>query len=75
MKKIFVARRERDIIRYSETSDQKDAFEVSDTEFFRLMKEKYPSVADIQGIPSDKYSCDQIALLFAKQLIKRLKSA
>ena len=46
MKKIFVARRERDIIRYSETSDQKDAFEVSDTEFFRLMKEKYPSVTD-----------------------------
>ena len=39
------------------------------------LKEKYPSVADIQGIPSDKYSCDQIALLFAKQLIKRLKSA
>lgn len=27
------------------------------------LKEKYPSVADIQGIPSDKYSCDQIALL------------
>ena len=46
MKKIFVARRERDIIRYSETSDHKDAFEVSDTEFFRLMKEKYPSVTD-----------------------------
>ena len=39
------------------------------------LKEKYPSVADIQGVPSDKYSCDQIALLFAKQLIKRLKSA
>ena len=46
MKKIYVARRERDIIRYSETSDQKDAFEVSDTEFFRLMKEKYSSVTD-----------------------------
>ena len=39
------------------------------------LKEKYPSVADIQGIPSNRYSCDQIALLFAKQLIKRLKSA
>lgn len=38
------------------------------------LQEKYPSVADIQAIDSSKYSCDQIALLFAKQLIKRLKS-
>ncbi len=36
--------------------------------------EKYPAVADIQAISSEKYSCDQIALLFAKQFIKRLKS-
>ena len=46
MKKIFVARRERDIIRYSETSDQKDAFEVSEAAFIILMKEKYPSVTE-----------------------------
>ena len=38
------------------------------------LQEKYPSVADIQGIRSADYTCDQIALLFAKQLIKRLKS-
>ena len=38
------------------------------------LKEKYPSVADIQAIDSSKYTCDQIALLFARQLIKRLKS-
>ncbi len=38
------------------------------------LKEKYPSVADIQAIDSRKYTCDQIALLFARQLIKRLKS-
>ncbi len=38
------------------------------------LQEKYPSVADIQAIDSSKYSCDQIALLFARQLIKRLKS-
>ncbi len=37
------------------------------------LKEKYPSVADIQAISSSKYSCDQIALMFAKQLIRRLK--
>ena len=38
------------------------------------LKERYPSVADIQAINSGKFSCDQIALLFAKQLIKRLKN-
>lgn len=37
------------------------------------LKEKYQAVADIQAIDSSKYSCDEIALLFAKQLIKRLK--
>lgn len=38
------------------------------------LQEKYPSVADIQAIDSARYSCDEIALLFARQLIKRLKS-
>ncbi len=38
------------------------------------LQEKYPSVADIQAIDSSMYTCDQIALLFARQLIKRLKS-
>lgn len=38
------------------------------------LQEKYPSVADIQAIDSAKYSCDEIALLFARQLIKRLKN-
>ncbi len=37
------------------------------------LRKKYPSVADIQAIDSKEYSCDQIALLFARQLIKRLK--
>ena len=38
------------------------------------LQEKYPSVADLQAIDSSKNNCDQIALLFARQLIKRLKS-
>ncbi len=38
------------------------------------LKEKYPSIADIQAIDSAKYTCDHIALLFARQLIKRLKA-
>lgn len=38
------------------------------------LTKKYPEVADIQAIDSQKYSCDEIALMFAKQLIKRLKN-
>lgn len=38
------------------------------------LQEKYPSIADIQAIVSEQYNCDEIALMFAKQLIKRLKS-
>jgi hypothetical protein len=38
------------------------------------LREKYPAVADIQAVESSKHSCDEIALLFARQLIKRLKS-
>ena len=37
-------------------------------------QEKYPNLADIQAIESKDYTCDQIALLFARQLIKRLKA-
>ncbi len=39
------------------------------------LQEKYPSVADIQGISTEEYTCDQIALLFARQLIQRLRLA
>ena len=38
------------------------------------LKEKYPDVADIQALSSADYSCDEIALKFAGQLIKRLKA-
>lgn len=38
------------------------------------LKEKYPEVADIQALDSSNHSCDEIALLFAGQLIKRLKN-
>lgn len=37
------------------------------------LRDKYPSVADIQAIESGKNSTEQIVLLFAKQLIKRYK--
>ncbi len=38
------------------------------------LKKKYPDVADIQAIDSMNYTCDEIALLFARQFIKRLKA-
>ncbi|MBD5535138.1 MAG: toll/interleukin-1 receptor domain-containing protein [Lachnospiraceae bacterium] len=38
------------------------------------LQERYPSVADIQAIDSKNYTCDQIAIMFARQMIKRLKS-
>ncbi|WP_369351197.1 toll/interleukin-1 receptor domain-containing protein [Streptococcus hillyeri] len=37
------------------------------------LHDKYPEVGEIQVISSNSYSSDEIALLFAKQLIKRLK--
>lgn len=37
------------------------------------LQQKYPSVADIQAIDSKDFSTDEITILFAKQLIKRLK--
>ena len=37
------------------------------------LKEKYPKVADIQAIESKDNSYERIALLFARQLIKRYK--
>lgn len=38
------------------------------------LKEKYPAIAEIQSLDSSKYTCDEIALKFAAQLIKRLKA-
>lgn len=42
MKKLFITNgRERDVVRYSETSDQKDAFEISENDFLNLLLRKY----------------------------------
>lgn len=38
------------------------------------LKAQYPAIAEIQALDSSKYSCDEIALKFAGQLIKRLRS-
>ena len=38
------------------------------------LRTRYPQVAEIQALDSTKYTYDEIALKFAAQLIKRLKS-
>ncbi len=38
------------------------------------LQAKYPAVADIQALDSSINTCDEIALKFAAQLIKRLKA-
>ncbi|MBR0466997.1 MAG: toll/interleukin-1 receptor domain-containing protein [Clostridia bacterium] len=39
----------------------------------KQLQDKYPAIANIQALDSSKYSCEQIALEFASQLINRLK--
>lgn len=38
-----------------------------------MLKEKYPFLGDIQTIDSGRYSKEEITILFAKELIKRLR--
>lgn len=38
------------------------------------LRKKYPKVAEIQAIDSHTRSCDEIALMFARQFIRRLKA-
>lgn len=38
------------------------------------LKEKYPKLGEIQAISTNDYSQEEVALLFAGELIKRLKS-
>ena len=37
------------------------------------LKEHYPELGDIQVIDTDRYTKEEIVILFAKELIKRLK--
>lgn len=44
MKKLFITNgRERDIVRYSETADQKDAVKITEEDFLILLLRKYSS--------------------------------
>lgn len=39
-----------------------------------MLKEKYPTLGDIQVITTERYSKEEITVLFAKELIKRLRN-
>ena len=55
------------------TSGQKIVLPLLHNITLERLKEKYPSLGDIQVIDSDRYSKEEIAILFAKELIKRLR--
>ena len=38
-----------------------------------MLKAQYPTLGDIQVITTERYSKEEVAILFAKELIKRLK--
>ena len=40
-----------------------------------LLKEKYPTLGDIQVVDTSRYSKEEITILFAKELIKRFKQS
>ena len=62
-----------DFLKRQNSNGQKIILPILHKISFDQLKEQYPSIADIQAIDSNKYSCDQIALLFAKQLIQRIR--
>lgn len=55
------------------TSGQKIVLPLLHNITLERLKEKYPSLGDIQVIDSARYSKEEIAILFAKELIKRLR--
>lgn len=56
------------------TSGQKTILPILHNITVSQLQEQYPTVANIQALISSDYSCDEIALKFAGQLIKRLKA-
>ncbi|WP_242623662.1 toll/interleukin-1 receptor domain-containing protein [Intestinimonas massiliensis (ex Afouda et al. 2020)] len=55
------------------TSGQKIVLPLLHNITLERLKEEYPSLGDIQVIDSNRYSKEEIAILFAKELIKRLR--
>lgn len=63
-----------ELLNRQNTNGQKIILPILHNISIKQLKERYPEIADIQALNSSKYTCDEIALMFAGQLIKRLKS-
>lgn len=55
------------------TSGQKIVLPLLHNISLDMLKEKYPALGDIQVIDTQRYTKEEIAILFAKELIKRLR--
>lgn len=62
-----------EFLRRQNASGQKIVLPLLHNITLERLKEKYPSLGDVQVINSDRYSKEEIAILFAKELIKRLR--
>lgn len=63
-----------DFLTRQNSSGQKTILPILHNITIAQLKERYPSIADIQALNSKDCSCDEIALQFARQLIARIKS-
>ena len=62
-----------EFLKRQNTSGQKIVLPLLHNVSLDMLKEKYPSLADIQCIDTVRYSKEDITVLFAKELIKRLR--
>ena len=62
-----------EFLKRQNTSGQKIVLPLLHNISLDMLKEQYPTLADIQCIDTERYSKEDITVLFAKELIKRLK--
>lgn len=62
-----------EFLKRQNTSGQKIVLPLLHNISLDMLKEQYPTLADVQCIDTKRYSKEEITVLFAKELIKRLK--
>ncbi|MBQ8836960.1 MAG: toll/interleukin-1 receptor domain-containing protein [Clostridia bacterium] len=62
-----------EFLKRQNTSGQKIVLPLLHNISLDMLKEQYPTLADIQCIDTERFSKEDITVLFAKELIKRLK--
>lgn len=63
-----------EFLKRQNTSGQKIVLPLLHNISLDMLKEKYPALGDIQVISTEQFSKEEITVLFAKELIKRLKT-